>query len=362
MIDLERVVVYRLPESRPGGGTRILQNCLARVSGVGPSRPRFHRFEASGCFRFGVAAPERRVVTAPITTAEEAERGARAVFETTNELVREARAAQRLDADQLPDPFPTRFLVHDESFPLGQTRARQEPDAWLSRWRPRLSLAPPRPGVETPRGIGIGGGIDVELTRDGRLRAVRSDFRYWNDVSIVRVKQLPPPHHGAAAGGHHHHSGESASGEPELVYVFEAPHEPQSVVAAYWRIVSDGHGHAPLLLPACDFAVVPGIAVISQGEGPPSLAASIIGDDAMPIQVVNGKAWRLGWMVAALDAFGRDEDAVRSRRNRVALPGAGIYHVELAVTHVPTEVTRRTWRQVIVPAARQRERREPLIV
>jgi hypothetical protein len=74
---------------------------------------------------------------------------------------------------------------------------------------------------------------------------------------------------------------------------------------------------------------------------------------------VNGKEWRIGWLVAALDAFGKDQDAVRGNRNRVPLPGPGIYHAELTVTHVPTGVTRRTWRQVIVPATRQSEHLEP---
>jgi len=342
------VLVYKLETPRVRGIERLLVPCLASACGAAAAQTDLHVFPASGCYRWKVdpdGAGQRRGVA---RDEEQAALRVRRFFEDANSHARKLRKALRVDGAQLPDPFPVDLLQLDT---VTAADRRLGPRAsWRTSWRPSVATQPPRGSTASPRADTIGGRIDVVLGHDARIRAVHSDFRCWTSAEAVRVQPLPAVSGDAHAHGHGAHDRRS----PELIYLFEAPHEPQQVLAPYWRIPNDGHAHTPVLLPACAYAFVPGIAVVGTRK-PPDLIASIVGADAMPVQVVPGRQWQLAWSIASLDRFGVDATPARSTQGRIRLPGAGIFHVELAVTHRPTGVTRRTWRQVVVP---QREARD----
>jgi hypothetical protein len=268
-----------------------------------------------------------------------------------------------MDRARYPDPFPIESLEPVETRRI-RSHTDDRDDQWLTTWRTVLPSGAPE---ARDRALVIGAIVEVRVGAGGHVVAGVCRARPWRAVAArpalnyVAEQVQSHQHHGDGShpGAHRGHGEHDA--QPPIVYIQDNAYEPQRFLAPCWLIPprdQEEDHHARRLWPASDHTVLPEI-FVEQRRGEATVWPLVLAAGQQVVAVEDGEDWRVRWSVAGIANYGDGERRI-IRGTNAALPGPGVYYVELELEHLPTGAVRSTYQQIAVgrplPDRREEER------
>lgn len=239
-------------------------------------------------------------------------------------------------------PFPVASLQPGtvQRVPAGAAT----PEHWFTSWAMSLPATPEPAATRAPV---WGATVEIRIGAHGKPVTVIARTRPWKRV-LTEPAYPTTPDDQQNHGDHHNNGSDNDHAEaPPLVYIADHPFESQRHWSPCWLLAPEDEAeyhHGRRLWPACAYSILPEILVVDDQETA-SLWAELLGARQHSEVVEHGDTWRLRWSIASLPDL--LTGAVSHAEATSVTIEAGLHHVALEVTHVPTGATRTTTTQVV---------------